>query len=526
MAILVVVVGMGLAGLLLPMVLSQSSTTRFDNRRALSLQAAESGLDIALGLVRSAVTFDTDIGQDRGDSRKLPCGPISGKVDPSADARYSVTIAYYTADPSGRDDDWLTTMKMSCTSGFGVHYDDGSAKGILVPSFVLVSATGSDGVHEQTRTLQATYTVNTTNVNIDGGALPLFPDAVPNAVTYCLDAGAAPAVNTVVKIRECEDPTTDRQKWSYRSNLTIRLTATIGDTTLNPLGTGLCIEWSTSTKKVTLQPCPADEVDASGNPKLGKYQQVWGINDSGHFALSNGDKSNLSGDCLAAPALANDQSMTVKTCTTSTTDPYQAFNPRPTAGSGQAGPDEPDPDFLKNKQVVNFLQFSRCIDVTNQSTATGDNGGTFLILYPCKQNPQPSSVAWNQKFTQVAVTGGVWWQTDNGTKYCLTSPRATGTGKYVHVEKCANGQANQIWTRYEGYTGEGADRAALPTKQRYTMVDGAGLCLGPSATEDMYNGNLKLIVSTCDGSLGQKWNVPPIEQRPTFTNLHEYVGEG
>lgn len=532
MAILVVLVGMGLAGLLLPMVLTQSSVTRFDDRRATTLNAAESGLDIALGMIRKSVTFDVDTDQYVGDSRKLPCGPITGSVDPAAEASYSVAVAYYTADPTGHDAQWLADEQMTCISGYGVHYSDGSGKGILVPSFVLVTATGREPGATQTRTLQATYVVSTTNVNVDGGALPLFPESTSNPITYCLDAGAAPpAVGTAVTIQPCADePVPDRQKWSYRSNLTIRLTVTIGDTTLNPAGSGLCIQSAGDGNTVTLQRCPEDKRDTGGNPVLGDYRQIWGINDSGHFALSTSAKDGLSGSCLAAPTLGAGKPVTLQGCAGGTTDPHQAFNPRPSVGSGQAGPDEPQDGFLADKQVVNFLQFSRCIDVTNQSTGTGDNGGSFLILYPCKQNPKPNSVAWNQKFTEVAVAGGVRWQTRTGsTDYCITSPLATGGGKYVHVEACDSGKkASQVWTRFEGYSGAGLDRLPLPSKQRYTLVDSKGFCLGPGPNTDMYNGNLKLTVAACDGSLGQKWNVPPVEQRPTLTNLHEYmaVGEG
>lgn len=524
MALLVVLVGMGLAGLLLPMVLTQSSTTRFDDRRAVTLNAAESGLDTALGLVRASVTLDPDTSQYVGDPRKLPCGPVTGTVDPAAGSSYSATIAYYAADPTGHDEQWLADEQMSCLSGYGVHYSDGSGTGILVPSFVLITSTGSDGRGPQTRTLQATYLVSTTNVNVDGGALPLFPASTSNPTIYCLDVGSGtPAVGTQVLIQPCADePIPDEQKWSYRSNLTIRLTVTIGDTAMNADGTGLCIQSAGADKTVTLAKCPKDDVDTNGNPVLGDYRQIWGVNDSGHFALSTSSKNGLSGDCLAAPTLGSGKPVQLKACTGSTTDPNQAFNPRPSVGSGQAGPDEPQDGFLVGKQVVNFLQFSRCIDVTNQSTATGDNGGSFLILYPCKQNPQPNSVAWNQKFTEVAVAGGVRWQTNNGSDYCVTSPLTTAAGKYVHVEACDSGKkSSQVWTRFEGYSGTGTDRAPLPSKQRYTLVDSQGFCLAPGPNEDMYNSNLKLVVATCDGSLGQKWNVPPVEQRPTFTNLHE-----
>lgn len=542
MAILVMVVGLGLAALLLPMVLSLNSTARFDDRRGVSLQAAESGLDTALGLIRSAVTFDDDAGLYRGDPRKLPCGPLKGSVDPNSDMNFTVAIAYYTGDPSGQDTSWLSANKMACESGFGVYFNDDSAAGLTVPRYVLVTSSGQDGSGAPSRTLQATYTVSTTNVNIDGGQLPLYlaqkaKSSDPDPIEFCLDAGSTPKVGTVVLIQPClsTTPTPDRQRWSYRPNLTLRLTATIGDTALNSDGTGLCITSRGSGLSVTLQPCPPDATNPQGNPVLGNYTLTWGINDSGQFALSNSDKSGLSSSCLAVTSLTADTAVTSQTCSNTTTDPQQAFNPRPTVGSGQAGPDEPDPDFLHDKQVVNFLQFSRCIDVTNQDVGMGTDakpgGGKTLILYPCKQNPAPGAVAWNQKFTQVSVTGGVLWKTrKDNTDYCITSPLTAfdiAKPTYVHVEVC-DGGSDQTWIRNEGYTGEGESQQALADKVRYTLVDQLGLCLAPSPNEDMYNENLKTVVAKCDGSLGQKWNVPPIDQQPTFTNLHEgvSVGEG
>ena len=59
--------------------------------------------------------------------------------------------------------------------------------------------------------------------------------------------------------------------------------------------------------------------------------------------------------------------------------------PSPTVGAGMAG--------TAHNQLVNLQQFGRCLDITNQSFAS-----TFLISYPCKQNPTPTAVAFNQRF--------------------------------------------------------------------------------------------------------------------------------
>lgn len=535
LALLVVIVASALTAMLVPIMVTQAHTTRFDNRRATTLQAAESGLEVALGLMRAATKIDDTSKEIVGDVERLPCGEVSGSVDPASTSRYTVNFAYYTQDPTGHDAAWLAQSKMACVTGHVMHYDDDSDQGILVPSYVRITAAGSDGQAEQLRTLQAIYHIKTTNVPVEGGQLPLFPAPSETAgVTWCIDAGTAtPVAGQTITFQKCVDKGTatkeqqDRQNWSYRANLTLRFTATAKD------GNGLCITSQGDSKNVTLTACPEEKSDSSGNPILGAYQQIWGVNDSGHFALSNSSKNGLSGSCLGMPdpggsnpkPKAGDLVKTVS-CTGSTTDPFQAFNPQPSVGSGQAGPDDPTPGFLVDRQVVNFQQFSRCIDVTNQSVATGDNGGTFLILYPCKQNPSTGSVAWNQKFTQVAYAGGVQWKTrTSSTDYCLTSPLAVGVGKYVHVEQCSSSKtSSQVWTRYEGT--DDATGQTLPSKQRYTLVDSTGLCLNAGPNEDMYNGNPKLVVSPCDGSGGQKWNVPPTEQNPGYANLHETVAEG
>ena len=51
--------------------------------------------------------------------------------------------------------------------------------------------------------------------------------------------------------------------------------------------------------------------------------------------------------------------------------------PSPTTGAGMAGP--------TYGQLVNYGQFATCIDVTGQNPDS-----SYLILYSCKQNPNPT----------------------------------------------------------------------------------------------------------------------------------------
>src|SRR4051812_29402072 len=55
MALLVSLVGMALSAALVPIVVGQITSTRTVSARAFALQAAQAGIDVALGQLRSAV---------------------------------------------------------------------------------------------------------------------------------------------------------------------------------------------------------------------------------------------------------------------------------------------------------------------------------------------------------------------------------------------------------------------------------------------------------------------------------------
>ena len=84
MALLIVLIGVALAGLLVPVAISQNGVTRFDDRRASSLQSAEAGVDVALGVVKSASDSS-----GTGVVTKLPCGPFSGAVASTVGGDYN-----------------------------------------------------------------------------------------------------------------------------------------------------------------------------------------------------------------------------------------------------------------------------------------------------------------------------------------------------------------------------------------------------------------------------------------------------
>ena len=72
MALLVIIVGALLGALMLPMMLTQAQSTRFDTTRVQSLHAAQAGVDVVLGQIRASTTTDArrqHVGQRRHASR-------------------------------------------------------------------------------------------------------------------------------------------------------------------------------------------------------------------------------------------------------------------------------------------------------------------------------------------------------------------------------------------------------------------------------------------------------------------------
>jgi hypothetical protein len=142
-----------------------------------------------------------------------------------------------------------------------------------------------------------------------------------------------------------------------------------------------------------------------------------------------------------------------------------------------------------------------------------------MIAWPCKQNPNPTLVAWNQRYIFPTlpstvdparegmdnnhVTGTIV-TTYSAVNYCLQSPLSPALYQYVTTKVCA-GTSNQQWTVY-GHTAHYATS--------YTIVDSTGkYCLQPrdptTTTPDIFQAvNLisKIYVGVCSGSTLQKWN--------------------
>jgi hypothetical protein len=484
LALLLTLIGIALSALLLPLILTQVSGSRADIRRIHALHAAQAGLDVALGHIRAA-----EDGADNGVLAGLPCGVFSGNVGAGGTARYQVNVDYFSTDPQGRSDTWIAANRIPCVAGGGA---------FTSPAFGLLRSVGTD---EPTgaigsvpgRSLRATYTFETTNQNIAGGLIHVY--LTDTSTDLCMDAGSgAPAAGTNLQMQLCSAGR-PQQTFAYNPNLTILLVSS--KTSLLPLG--MCLDAGTPQalgNVVEFQPCAA-----TTHP-----QQQWSINDSANLE-GTADGLALDGFCFnvlnpdAAGSYVVLGSVADGTCHGGY-DNVQTFSPEASVGAGASG--------ASAHQLVNFNQFGRCLDVTEQKVAFA-----YLISWPCKQAPNPANITWNQKWLLPAVaagdTSGTGPITTNPTAglYCLHSPESTAPGGYVTVALCPAGAtpAAMRWT-------VDLDTGVYATS--YQIRDDLGYCLMPTdpglTPADLYPKGQqisKIVVAECDGSTLQKWNAPP-----------------
>lgn len=488
--LIVTIVGLMLSALLVPIVVNMSRATRFDTSRVQALDAAQAGIDVALGQIRAAVSSGV------GDSSKLPCGPLSGTVNTVGSQAYSVQMDYYVVDPVANP----TATKMICNAGNGTYDTTTSA---VTPGFAQLTSVGTVGaaVNASTigRTIISTYAFKTANTNVAGGTIGIYPTG---STTMCMDAGSAtPAANTSVTLQPCSitTPPLAQQVFVYRSDLTIELRSSVTATYPN----GLCLD--TAAPPALGNPMVLEACLAVGTTP--PYTQQWSFNDSGAYQASI-PTSRTTG-ALGPPYLCMNVSgqtagvtVALATCDGNVVSTAQAWIPAPSVGAGAAA----------SPQWINYREFGRCLDVTGQNVYA-----THLIDYPCKQNPYPGAVTWNQLFAPPTIASGSGSATGQfitapgGVNYCLTSPGTSGG--HVVVQTCGSSNARQQWTVSNGYT-------SLPYSTKYTIVDSSGLCLGlttPSSGEQWS----AIDVENCDGSTEQKWNANPNLSVPVLQNTRE-----
>ena len=379
----------------------------------------------------------------------------------------------------------------------------------------------------------------TNDVNISGGQIHIFPPTTSaNSTTplFCMDAGANPAAGLPVYLQPCStsSPPLAQQVWSYRTDLSIELV----ESTQNN-GTGLCIDTGSAPTAhnagdpILLEPCkvadasvcPAGATAGTNGCAISPWNQQWSVDDSSHLEGATTNQTNIDGYCINVAAQTAGTALNLASCAGGVTDTAQTWVLSPTTGTGMAG--------AGNNQLVNFRQFATCLDVTGQSVSA-----SFMILYNCKQNPDPSKVAWNQKFIPSPALGAgptktLLTTTSGGTTYCLHSPGTSG-GYPVLSTPCpasvSTASAGFVWTVSQRYT-DSTQTTELPYAQKYTIKDdtvtspAGGLCLGLSPNSDLYDGQYyKGIVTPCDGSTSQKWNADASLGASALTNIHETNG--
>jgi Tfp pilus assembly protein PilX len=492
-ALLLIVVIAGMSLLVAGLVISESKPTQTQRKTVATLNAAEAGFEVALHRLRIA----TDA-YGNGILGSLPCTatssavgtPLNGTVGPKTGAAsnqtltYAVYVRYYDDDPSTMGTTDLNQNAIACSGGSPVsvpQYAYLQSNGVGVGG---AGATGTQG----DRALHTTYRFKTSDLNIAGGRLNM------DTTTLCMDAGStSPSVGAAVTLTQCQNRgvTPSQSSWSYRADLSIYLT-----TTGSP---GLCITagttfGTTSTSQLTLQTCATDGTATTypyaGSPSL-QQRQEWSFDDSGKFEGA-GSTGDLNGNCITANPYNNPVAggfLYEQACDGGGFD-TETWNPDPQVGSGLAG--------ASTQQLVNYSEFGRCLDVTDQNPSA-----TWLIDYPCKQAPNPSNIAWNQRFIYTAASKTLT-TTTGGVTYCLQAP-ATLSGTPINnvaVVKPCNGSTVQQWTE-TGLVGS--------YSTSYTIVSAAGSCLTvvqPGLGDTYHQQWGAVIAGICDGSLVQKWNAP------------------
>ncbi|HEY3925584.1 MAG TPA: RICIN domain-containing protein [Acidothermaceae bacterium] len=551
--LLVLTISIAVAGV----TLSQVKPTQLDRKTVVTEDAAEAGFDVALNRVRAAASGTTTNSSGQtvpaGSRALLPCGPVTGSVNggASSDSTYNVTLAYYTTDPTGQSASWLASNKIQCVSSPAT-----------VPGFVALNSTGGaptipgTRVNSGDRVISTVYALSTTNQNIAGGNIPFYAN-----LSLCFAVNDATAVKTGdgITVATC-NPIAPQQKWSYTANLQLQIVATDG--------TLQCMQAvNTQYTVVALAPCSTNLLPPAS--PYTPYQQIWSYNDGGQFQNSKTDDSGLGSYCLnlytGTPgsagnpaALAAGDLVDLDVC-------GSQMVPTASVGAGAAG------TALRPFQLVNYLNFGRCIDDTNQQV-----NATWLIGYPCKQDPLATNLTWNQKYytgisggtagsgataayggsggntviatTTPTVTGCQVSNTQpcqfisfpNGAGgastqyYCLeagasATPAAPVDGTIVTVQPCNTADNYQLWTYTSNLVSSYANQYLIQPYGAATSNLCLSMTIGSTPPGLTYSGGGGapipaygyISLQTCTGTAWQKWNAPPNPQSNAQKNTFE-----
>lgn len=495
-AMIFMIIMAGLSVILLSTVLGQTVPSVAAQRNTKTVYAAQAGMQASLAMLRSAAAAPDAAGKVYGSLGQLKCS-VAGQVDAQANGlNYSATIQYFASNPSAVP----APVAIPC-SALGV---SSQPKYALITSKGIAAAGAGTGVAVTGgRTISAVYAFKVSNINIPGGRIfdgsnALCLEAVP------LSSGSVGAGSFIkfVSASSCTSSTTNdaKQLWIYDTDYEIKLASTtiVG-------GTPLCITGPVndgdSTQDATLQVCQTDST---------RWNQLWSW--TGSYTWQGQSKNISSGYgnyYIAGPIAVGNRLQIQKGGTNGT------FTPASAVGAGAAS--------IKTTQIVNYLEFGRCLDVTDENI---DN--TFMISYPCKQDPSGTGtppgtglLAWNHKWyykeptaPATSLTQTIYVYDKTGAKKCLETPAASTGLIYPTFQACSGGSL-QNWTR-----------VVIPNDylSSYWFKDSLGRCLSVGKSNDLYKGWSKIVVAACDGSLAQKWNAPAAFTTSTVGGYKEVYG--
>jgi hypothetical protein len=492
-----------LSVLALGLALNQVKPTQFAQKNTRTIFAAEAGVEAALGRIRGAVSPADFTGAVYGNPHKLPC-TVTGVVDTvGGSTTYTASVRYFTEDPSGRPETWLAANAMACSASDGT--------GSVLPTYAMIASAGDAAssakiaVDSGDRSISMVYRFETTTTNISGGRIYSWNGTATSQ--FCLRADGLTAGSTVSYRAVATCGTTANEAlelWEYDTQYTIKLASSTLTTT------PLCMSNDAGTIKLLACDPPA-------------FTQMWSWDKNGRATWVAQDSSiNDTSSCLysgrtSGSPLAGDK-LKVGSCASQSA--WGSFSPDPAVGPGAAS--------ANTRQIVNYLEFGRCFDVTDTAVDR-----PFMISYPCKQDPPAAaSLFWNHKwFYEEPLVGTtrapqlIFVYKNNVTtdKYCLKTPSAQTDPAYSGVDmgfyvtltsECNSASANQQWTR---------STATGNKTTSWTIRDSSGRCVGVGGSK--YNGNWStLVVSTCDGSTAQKWNAPSDSVEAEIGNYLEETG--
>ncbi|MEV4639238.1 hypothetical protein AB0J80_17975 [Actinoplanes sp. NPDC049548] len=485
MAILVSVFAMGMTAAFAPLVVNSVTNTQTVSERTESIEAATDGLDAAMAQLRAASTAVAGAADPAGVLTSLPPCDIIGTETAVAGTetpkglRYRVKITYYGLPEDPADES--TAKPMSCPP-------------TEVPTRAVLTVTGTGSTKAalaagaaDTRTVEATYRFKRSTENIAGGAIRL---ATATTGTLCMDSGDNPDVGTPVYLKVCKKGGSAKQRFSYTKQLNIKLMQSESADWPD----GLCVD------------VPTPHKTNSGKPAffakcLGRQaRQQWSLDNGSEFQGTT-DGVNLDGYCLNASTAGAAGTILLGGCTGDGT--RNVWRPEPSAGAGAAG--------VETGQLVNYRQFSRCLDVTNHTPTY-----PYMIVWFCKQAPD-GNVSWNQQWamptpaisTDTAKAGQIRTAGSGNPGYCLRRPDIAGG--LVTMVPCLTANdakpAPELAWKVYGDTGN--------PLTSFSIVDNSGnYCLTATDLtvanpETHTDGTAKVRTALCSLNHLQKWNAPP-----------------